>query len=210
MIAVILPIHDPRHWPTVLACYLKQTHTDRCLIIVANGFDEYLPGFELALGVYQTKEMLGVSRACNVGMNIARSKNIEQFARWDCDDLYLPEDTAERVKGLAQSRVVGRSEYPYVDVATGEVVIVGEGTAGKSGYVALTGGTLAGYVADAVPFDPKLPVAEDAAWVIEMRVRYRILPLSLPPPHTYWKQNHGSGHTHAITFQQHKEISACL
>lgn len=202
MLAVVIPIHRAEFWPAIRACYERQDYADKGLVVIANGcdLDTSMLGQNTYVEFHQHK--LGPGTPRNAGLRGVRALQADRFAFFDADDRYLPQYLSEQAHHLQSYRVVGKGSYPVHDHRNDDLWLAGEGLADKEVDFA-TGGTLAGYTADALDFVERFKTGEDYCWCDDMRgAGFKIRSTSRD---NYVKTYLGDGvHTHPIPLDQVK------
>ena len=203
MIAVIVPIHKPDHWESCYQQYAQQQHEDKCLIVVANGFDasSILRSKNRPTVLATYTQVLGPGRARNEGLALTRwFGKADRFAFFDADDLYLPYYLTETNHYLDDYAACGKGSYVIRDEQTGLTEVRSEGFGNRVSTGGLTGGTISGHLNKAVPF-ADVPVMEDASWAWDMRAAGHVLWCGSPDH--YIKRYFGPGHhTHEMPLME--------
>jgi len=145
----------------------------------------------------------GVSRARNLGFQVAKERGADTFAFIDCDDRYAPWYLAQCEEALKEHVAVGKPAHYVHDTVKDEYWVVGEtqfNLPAPFQRVTAPGGTLAGRLTDALPFYEELKHMEDLDWCFAMGDKGKgIFAL---PPEGYLKQQFASGHTFDRPFEE--------
>ena len=167
---ILAPIHRPRDAWSLLGNVVRQRASIPTLVI-ENGS---------AKGAYdgpgEVRYVEGVSTAGaarNACLEAARAAGFDAFIFFDADDFYDPTYVASRLGLLAQG-------YDAIGKTQGWCMLDdGLYRFGASGSILPSGGTYAGLVASALPFDDRLTVGEDHAWWRAMTAAGRRMHLDL-------------------------------
>ena len=166
MIAVCVRIHDAKRWAHVRKQYEQQSYKDKCLVVVANGCDVDTKGIKGKVEVRKHAEPLGYGGAANACLEAVDAIGADRFAFFDAGDQYDPKYLSKVAEALADYDACGQGGF-YKETTYGRILQCPERCSVPCSF-GMSGGTLAGWLAKALPFDQTLPKGEDREWCLRM------------------------------------------
>lgn len=170
MIAVCIRIHEASRWDAARASYERQTHKDRCLVVVANGCEVDTKGIKGKVLVKRHDKPLGYGGAANACLDSAREIGADQFCLFDAGDEYGPGYVAQVVAALGPHDdrdrwdACGQGGFRLKSVRG--ILNQRLKRCNRRAQWGMTGGTLGGWLDTALPFDATLAHSEDRDLVL--------------------------------------------
>lgn len=162
MIAVCIRIHRGLDWAHVRSQYELQSYQDKCLVVAANGCDVDTAGVQGDSLVKRYSSPLGYGGAANACLEAACEIGADRFAFFDAGDLYGSFYLEKVAQALTAYDACGQGGF-YMESVRGRLLQCPERSSVEATF-GMMGGTLAGHLSKALPFDAALHKGEDHAW----------------------------------------------